>query len=66
MLGVKVTIMLPHDPRGIDGPSMTLPDAITVHEPRESAVDVAAIAAEQAAGSSAAPAQEPVMMQVNA
>ena len=35
MLGVKVKIMKPTDPEGRLGPKKTLPDIITVHEPKE-------------------------------
>jgi small subunit ribosomal protein S3e len=35
MLGVRVTIMLSHDPEGKMGPKMAMPDAIIVHEPKE-------------------------------
>merc|ERR1712066_692576 len=37
MLGVRVTIMLPHDPTGKTGPKMPLPDQVIVHEPKEEA-----------------------------
>lgn len=33
VLGVKVKIMLPHDPTGQTGPKKPLPDHIIVHEP---------------------------------
>merc|ERR1711871_1229637 len=35
VLGVKVTIMLPHDPKGINGPKALLPDVITILDPKE-------------------------------
>jgi len=34
VLGIKVTIMLSHDPHGKEGPKKNLPDIITVHEPK--------------------------------
>ena len=34
MLGIKVCIMLPHDPTGKMGPSRPLDDVITIHEPK--------------------------------
>lgn len=37
MLGVRVTIMLPHDPTGKTGPKTPLPDQVLVHEPKEEA-----------------------------
>eukprot|EP00003_Mantamonas_plastica_P017452 TRINITY_DN28957_c0_g1_i1.p1 TRINITY_DN28957_c0_g1~~TRINITY_DN28957_c0_g1_i1.p1 ORF type:complete len:262 (-),score=76.69 TRINITY_DN28957_c0_g1_i1:29-757(-) len=35
VLGIKVRIMLPHDPSGKQGPSKPIPDTIVVHEPKE-------------------------------
>merc|ERR1711862_1065853 len=35
MLGIKVKIMMAHDPEGRMGPKMPLPDNIIVHEPKE-------------------------------
>ena len=37
VLGVKVAIMLPHDPEGKMGPKTPLSDIITIHEPKEEA-----------------------------
>lgn len=34
VIGVKVSLMLPHDPEGIKGPSAILPDKIIVLEPK--------------------------------
>lgn len=34
ILGVKVSIMLPHDPKGIQGPKTLLSDVITILEPK--------------------------------
>ena len=34
ILGVKVAIMLPHDPKGINGPKTLLSDVITILEPK--------------------------------
>lgn len=34
-LGIKVEIMLPHDPAGKVGPRIPLPDNIRIHEPKE-------------------------------
>jgi small subunit ribosomal protein S3e len=36
ILGVKVSIMLPHDPKGIVGPKTMLSDVITILEPKQS------------------------------
>merc|ERR1712014_519608 len=38
MLGIKVKIMMSHDPEGKMGPSMPMPDAVVIHEPKEEAV----------------------------
>lgn len=35
MLGIKVKIMLPHDPLGKAGPKTPLPDVITILEPKD-------------------------------
>merc|ERR1712032_776909 len=40
VIGIKVSIMLPHDPEGRTGPSMPLDDAVTIHEPKEEAPPV--------------------------
>jgi small subunit ribosomal protein S3e len=36
VLGVKVMIMLPHDPKGIQGPKKLVADIITILEPKDS------------------------------
>jgi len=38
MIGIKVTIMLAHDPAGKMGPKMPMPDAVIIHEPKEEPV----------------------------
>jgi len=38
VLGLKVKIMLPWDPKGIIGPKRPLPDNVTVTEPKEERV----------------------------
>ena len=35
VLGIKVKIMLPHDPTGKMGPKKPLPDQVSVVEPKE-------------------------------
>ena len=37
VLGLKVKIMLPHDPKGLLGPKNPLPDVVTILEPKEEA-----------------------------
>ncbi len=34
VLGVKVSIQLPHDPTGREGQAMLLPDVIVIHDPK--------------------------------
>lgn len=34
IIGIQVSVMLPHDPEGIKGPSKIIPDKITVLEPK--------------------------------
>lgn len=36
IMGVRVKIMQPHDPRGIDGVAAKLADVVTVLQPKES------------------------------
>lgn len=42
VLGIKVMIMLPHDPTGKTGPQKPLPDVVTVLEPKDEFTPVAA------------------------
>ena len=35
MLGVRLKIMLPHDPEGKNGPKTPLPDTVTIMDPKE-------------------------------
>merc|ERR1719413_184137 len=35
MIGIKVSIMLPHDPAGVNGPKIPLDDVVTILEPKE-------------------------------
>jgi len=38
VLGIKVKIMLPHDPTGKSGPRIALPDHVSIAEPKEESV----------------------------
>merc|ERR1711920_856545 len=38
VLGIKVTILLAHDPEGKMGPKIPFPDNVTIHEPKEDPV----------------------------
>merc|ERR1719296_430018 len=35
VIGIKVKIMMSHDPEGKMGPALQLPDAVVIHEPKE-------------------------------
>ena len=39
VLGIKVKIMLPHDPSGRNGVVTPLPDQVTIHNPKDEEVD---------------------------
>ncbi|CAE8623086.1 unnamed protein product [Polarella glacialis] len=41
VVGIKVKIMLSHDPEGKMGPKIIMPDCITIHEPKEEVVPMA-------------------------
>merc|ERR1719440_460007 len=38
MIGIKVKIMMAHDPEGKMGPKLPMPDNVVVHEPKEDAI----------------------------
>merc|ERR1712226_901104 len=38
VLGIRVKIMLAHDPEGKMGPKMPMPDAVIIHEPKEDVI----------------------------
>ena len=38
VIGIKVKIMLAHDPEGKSGPSVDIPDNVIIHEPKEDVV----------------------------
>merc|ERR1712137_265813 len=48
MIGIKVKIMLSHDPEGKMGPKMTMPDAVIIHEPKQEIALVAPVDEEPA------------------
>lgn len=50
VLGIKVRIMLAHDPDGKMGPTIPMPDQITVHEPKEHVEPPAPAAYDENAG----------------
>merc|ERR1711906_71707 len=58
MIGIRVSIMLPHDPKGINGPKIPLDDVVTILEPKEEPSPESILQAQQAA---APPAVDPAM-----
>jgi len=61
VLGIRVKIMLAHDPSGKIGPKQPLSDVVTIHEPKEEEVAAGAPRAENknAEALAAAPQQQP-------
>ena len=47
--------MLPHDPKGIQGPKIPLDDVVTILEPKEEISPATLLAQQQAAAMAAAP-----------
>merc|ERR1712071_89956 len=41
VIGIRVSIMLPHDPKGLQGPSIPLDDVVTIMEPKEETIPIA-------------------------
>lgn len=39
VIGIKVKIMLPHDPTGVAGVKKDLPDTVKIHEPKEDFIE---------------------------
>lgn len=63
VVGIKVQIMLPHDPKGVIGPKIPLDDVVVILEPKEE-IDPSVMLARQqatAAAQAAAAAQMPLM-----
>jgi small subunit ribosomal protein S3e len=63
VVGIKVQIMLPHDPKGVVGPKIPLDDVVVILEPKEEMDPAVMLARQQAAAAAAAlaAAQVPVM-----
>jgi len=61
VVGIKVSIMLPHDPKGLQGPKIPLDDVVTIMEPKEEMSAASMLQAQQereaAAAAAAAAAQ---------
>ena len=60
VIGIKVSIMLPHDPKGIQGPKIPLDDVVTILEPKEEVSPATLLAQQQAAAMAAAPPMVPM------
>lgn len=49
VIGIKVSIMLPHDPSGLIGPKLSLDDVVTILEPKEEIMPIMVAATTSAA-----------------
>ena len=56
VIGLRVLIFLPHDPKGVLGPSIPLDDRVVILEPKEEIDPVALLAAQEAAAAARAAA----------
>jgi len=65
VIGIKVSIMLPQDPKGVIGPKIPLDDVVTILEPAPEPT-AAEIAAQVAAAEAAAAAQATAAAQMMA
>ena len=63
MIGIKVSIMLPRDPKGINGPKIPLDDVVTILEPKEEPSPETLLAQQAAAEERAAAAQAAALQQ---
>jgi len=52
VIGIKVSIMLPHDPSGLIGPKLSLDDVVTILEPKEEIMPIMVSATTAAPGAS--------------
>jgi len=57
VVGIKVQIMLPHDPKGVQGPKIPLDDVVTIMEPKEEPDPEVLLAQQAAAQAQAASTQ---------
>lgn len=62
VVGIKVAIMLPQDPRGVMGPKIPLDDVVTILEPKEELSPAEMMAQQQAAAYTAEVPAEPAAM----
>lgn len=56
VIGIKVSIMLPQDPRGIMGPKIPLDDVVTILEPKDELSPAEMLAAQQQQQAQSVPA----------
>merc|ERR1739844_726719 len=63
VIGIKVSIFLPHDPQGINGPKIPLDDVVTILEPKEEPSPESILQAQQAAEAAAAAAAQQAALQ---
>eukprot|EP00978_Attheya_sp_CCMP212_P024088 scaffold75198_cov55-Attheya_sp.AAC.2 len=49
VVGIKVSIMLPHDPKGLQGPSIPLDDVVVILEPKDEVSPATMLAQQEAA-----------------
>jgi small subunit ribosomal protein S3e len=49
VVGIKVSIMLPHDPKGLQGPSIPLDDVVVILEPKDEISPATMLAQQEAA-----------------
>ena len=54
VIGIKVSIMLPHDPKGVQGPKIPLDDVVIILEPKEEMSAASMLQAQQERESQAA------------
>jgi small subunit ribosomal protein S3e len=66
VIGIKVSIMLPQDPKGVMGPKIPLDDVVTILEPKEEVSPSVLLAQQQQAAAAMAPPPpvEPVPMEM--
>lgn len=61
VIGIKVSIFLPQDPKGVMGPKIPLDDVVTIMEPKEEPSYAAMMAQSEAVAKAAAYQQPPMM-----
>ena len=61
VIGIKVSIFLPQDPKGILGPKIPLDDVVTILEPKEEVDPAALLAAQQQQAAAAMAAAAPLV-----